>query len=79
MLKKIKDFINNFASIFEETSADSIHADTVYSELEEWDSVMVLSLISMIDQEYDAVVDVDEMNETRTVEDLFNYVKSLTE
>ena len=26
-----------------------------------------------------ALVDVDEMNETRTVEDLFNYVKSLTE
>ena len=76
---ELKDFINNFASIFEETSVDSIQADTVYSELEEWDSVMVLSLISMIDQEYDAVVDVDEMNETRTVEDLFNYVKSLCE
>lgn len=30
---ELKDFINNFASIFEETSADSIHADTVYSEL----------------------------------------------
>lgn len=76
---ELKDFINNFASIFEETSVDSIQADTVYSELEEWDSVMVLSLISMIDQEYDAVVDVDEMNEARTVEDLFNYVKSLCE
>ena len=76
---ELKDFINNFASIFEETSVDSIQADTVYSELEEWDSVMVLSLISMIDQEYDAVVDVDEMNEARTVEDLFNCVKSLCE
>ena len=76
---ELKDFINNFASIFEETSADCIQPDTVYSELEEWDSVMVLSLISMVDQEYDAVVDVDEMNETRTVEDLFNYVKSLCE
>lgn len=74
---ELNDFIKNFANIFEETDASSIHADTVYSELEEWDSVMVLSLISMVDEEYGIVVDVDEMSETRTVEDLFNYVNSL--
>ena len=70
-------FIRDFASIFEGTNLASIKADTVYSELEEWDSVMILSLMSMIDEEYGVVVDVDEMSETRTVEDLFNYVKSL--
>lgn len=74
---ELQDFIKNFANIFEETDAASIKADTVYSELEEWDSVMVLSLISMIDEEYGVVVDVDDMSETRTVEDLFNYVNSL--
>ncbi len=74
---ELQDFIKNFANIFEETDAASIKSDTVYSELEEWDSVMVLSLISMIDEEYGVVVDVDEMSETRTVEDLFNYVNSL--
>lgn len=74
---KLTDFINDFAGIFEETSAESITGDTVYSELEEWDSVMLLSLISMIDEKYNVVVDVEELNETRTVEDLFNYVDSL--
>ncbi len=74
---KLTDFINDFAGIFEETSPESITGDTVYSELEEWDSVMLLSLISMIDEKYNVVVDVEELNETRTVEDLFNYVDSL--
>lgn len=73
---ELNDFIKNFTGIFEETDADAITAETVFSELPEWDSVMVLSLISMIDQEYEIVVDVDEMSEARTVEDLFNYVKS---
>ena len=75
---ELNDFIQKFANIFEETDLASIKADTVYSELEEWDSVMVLSLISMIDEEYGIIVDVDELSETRTVEDLFNYVNSLS-
>ena len=74
---KLTDFINDFAGIFEETSPESITGDTVYSALEEWDSVMLLSLISMIDEKYNVVVDVEELNETRTVEDLFKYVDSL--
>lgn len=75
---EINDFIKKFANIFEETDPNCIKADTVYSELEEWDSVMLLSLISMVDEEYGIIVDVDEMSETRTVEDLFNYVNSLS-
>lgn len=75
---EINDFIKKFANIFEETDPASINADTVYSELEEWDSVMLLSLISMVDEEYGIIVDVDELSETRTVEDLFNYVNSLS-
>lgn len=74
---ELKDFIKNFAGLFVETDQESINADTVYSELEEWDSVMVLSLITMIDEKYGAVVDIDEMSDSRTVEDLFYYVKSL--
>ena len=73
----LSNFIKNFANLFEETEPDNIKADTVYTELEEWDSVMVLSLITMIDEEYGVVVDVDEMSEAQTVEDLFNYVVSL--
>lgn len=77
MIMELKDFIKKFAGLFVETDPEYINAETVYSELEEWDSVMVLSLITMIDEEYGAVVDVDEMSESRTVEDLFNYVKYL--
>ena len=73
---ELKDFIKKLAGLFVETNPE-IKAETVYSELEEWDSVMVLSLITMIDEEYGVLVDVDEMSETRTVEDLFNYVRSL--
>jgi acyl carrier protein len=74
---ELNDFIAKFANLFEETDPSSITADTVYSEIEEWDSVMVLLLVSMIDEEYGVIVDVEEMSETETVKDLFEYVKSL--
>ena len=74
---ELNEFIAKFANLFEETDPSSITADTVYSEIEEWDSVMVLLLVSMIDEEYGVIVDVEEMSETETVKDLFEYVKSL--
>ncbi len=74
---ELQDFIKNFSSIFEETDPETIKADTVFSQLPEWDSVMILSLISMIDQEYDLMVDVEELNDAVTVQDLFDYVSSL--
>ena len=74
---ELNDFISKFAGLFEETDPATITADTVYSQLEEWDSVMVLLLVSMVDEEYGVIVDVEEMSETETVTDLFEYVKSL--
>ncbi|MBR5170087.1 MAG: acyl carrier protein [Muribaculaceae bacterium] len=74
---ELQDFIKNFSSIFEETDPETIKADTVFSQIPEWDSVMMLSLITMIDQEYDLMVDVEELNDAVTVQDLFDYVSSL--
>ena len=74
---ELNDFVTKFANLFEETDPSSITADTVYSQLEEWDSVMVLLLVSMVDEEYGVIVDVEEMSETETVNDLFEYVRSL--
>ncbi len=74
---ELNDFVSKFANLFEETDPAGINADTVYSQLEEWDSVMVLLLVSMIDEEYGVIVDVEKMSETETVKDLFEYVNSL--
>ena len=74
---ELNDFVAKFANLFEETDPSTITPETVYSQIEEWDSVMVLLLVSMIDEEYGVIVDVAEMSETETVNDLFEYVKSL--
>jgi acyl carrier protein len=73
---ELNKFIQNFAEQFDETDASEIKAETVFHDLDEWSSLIALSLIAMIDEEYDVTIKGDEMRSAVTVEDLFNIVKA---
>ena len=73
---ELNEFIQNFAEQFYETDASEIKAETVFHDLDEWSSLIALSLIAMIDEEYDVTIKGDEMRSAVTVEDLFNIVKA---
>ena len=72
----LKDFIQNFADQFDDTDASEIQANTVFKELEEWSSLIALSVIAMVDEEYDITIKGDDIRNSNTVEDLFNTVKA---
>lgn len=74
-MEKIK-FLENFASQFEETSVDEITFETNFKELDEWSSLMALSIIAMVDEAYGAKIKGEDIRKSSTVEDLFNIVKS---
>jgi acyl carrier protein len=73
---ELNEFIQNFADQFDETDASEFKAETVFHDLDEWSSLIALSVIAMIDEEYDVTVKGDEMRAAVTIEDLFNIVKS---
>ena len=73
---EIKEFIENFADQFDDTDASEITATTNYRELEEWSSLIALSVIAMVDDEYDVTLKGDDITGCTTVEDLFNLVQS---
>ena len=47
-----------------------------YRELDEWSSLAALSIIAMIDEEYDVQLNADEMRRTQTIQELFDLVQS---
>ena len=49
---EIKEFIENFADQFDETDASVLTPETVFHELEDYSSLVALSIIAMIDEEY---------------------------
>ena len=75
----LDQFIENFADLFDETDPDTINATTQFKDVEEWSSLVALSVIAMIDEEYDVEFKGDDIRGSNTVEDLYNIVKSRVE
>ncbi len=73
---EINEFIENFAEQFEDTNVGEIKAETVFKDLDEWSSLIALSVIAMVDEEYDVTIKGDDIRNSNTVEDLFNVVKA---
>jgi len=71
-----EDFLLNFANQFDETDASEITIKTAFKNLEEWSSLLSLSVIAMCDEEYNVKIKGDDIKNAQTVNDLFEVVKS---
>lgn len=76
---EINSFIEHFAEQFEDTDASEFKSETVFKELEEWSSLIALSVIAMVDEEYEVTLKGDDIRNSTTIADLFNNVKSKAE
>lgn len=73
---EIKEFISNFADQFDELDANVLTPETEFKQLDDWNSLVALSVIAMIDEEYDVTIKGDDIRNAKTIEDLYNNVKS---
>lgn len=73
---EINEFVAHFAEQFEETNANEFGPETKFRELDEWSSLIALSVIAMVDEEYDVTLKGDDVRNSSTIEDLYNIVKS---
>ncbi|KQC34058.1 acyl carrier protein [Nonlabens sp. YIK11] len=72
----MEDFINNFAEQFDETDRSEFQNDTQFKDLDEWDSMIALSIIAMMDEEYGTTINGDDIKKADTIEDLFKIVNA---
>ena len=75
----MKEFLENFADQFDETDAALIKPETEYKNLAEWSSMLALSVMAMADEEYDVQLKGDDIRTTKTIQELFEIVKSRIE
>lgn len=73
---ELQDFVQNFADQFDETDAAVFTPDTRFRDLDEWSSLIGLSIILMVDEEYGITLEAADMKKAETIEDLFNIVQS---
>lgn len=76
---EIEKFVAKFAEQFEDTTTDGFTADTKFRDIEEWDSLIALSVIAMADDEYGVQLTGDDIRASVTIGDIFEKVKAKKE
>lgn len=71
-----KKFIQNFADQFDETGASELTLDTKFRDIDEWSSIIALSVMAMCAEEYDVILSANEMESANQISDIYNIVKS---
>lgn len=75
-MKTLEEFVQLFAEQFDETDPSVFGPDTNFREVDEWSSLIGLSLIAMADEEFDVALAGDDIKNAHTVEDLYNTIIS---
>lgn len=70
----INTFIDNFAGQLDDTTVDQLKPETVFRDLPEWSSLIGLSVIAMVDEEYGVALTGNDIRSSQTIKDIFDKV-----
>lgn len=73
---ELEDFVVEFADQFDETDPSEIDAETAFHDLDEWSSLIALSVMNMVDKKLGKQLNFKEMKAMATVRQLFEYIQS---
>lgn len=73
---EIKEFIEKFGEIFDDTDVSTLNADTKFRELDEWSSLSALGVIALADEEFDVELSGNELRQAETIQDLYNLISN---
>lgn len=71
-----QDFIEKFAEALEIEEASSLTPETEFRFLEQWDSINYLSVIAMMDEEYDIQIEQSEFKKLNTIQSIVDYIEA---
>ena len=72
----LDEFVKAFAAEFDDTPEEIFKTDTHYRELDEWGSLVSLSIISMVDDEMGKRLTGAVLRKCTTIEELYNLVEA---
>lgn len=72
----IKVFIENFVDQFDDLELADVTPETVMRDLDEWSSMIGLSLLNMAEKEYGVNLTFDELRHSITVQNLYDTIAS---
>lgn len=74
---EFKEFLENFREQFEDTDPSEIQAETDFHDLDEWGSLLGMSVIAMTKEVYGKKITGKQIKECKSVKALFDLIESL--
>lgn len=71
-----KEFIEKFEQIFDDVNPGTLNGSIFFREIEEWNSLMALALIAMVDDEFNISLNGDDIRNSKTIDDLYNVINN---
>lgn len=71
---EVNKFLENFKNQLADVDGISINVETKFRELDSWDSLTALSVLLMINEEYNVEISDSELRECQTVNDIFKII-----
>ena len=70
----VQEFIEKFAEAID-IEASELTADNEFRTLDEWDSVAYISVIAMMDEEYDIQIEMAQFKQLKTLGAIAAYIE----
>lgn len=70
----MKNLIDEFTNLLDEKPSIAINADTVFKEIPEWDSLLALTLIVMVSNNYKKSINGEDVRRCQTIRDLYELI-----
>lgn len=74
MKLEMTTFIQDFEELFDEVEQGFITKETVIRDLDEWSSLIALTLIAMADENYDIKLTGDDIRTSVTLDDIYQKI-----
>ena len=72
----IAEFKQKFSDAIDDESILVLDLQANFKDIESWDSFSGMSIISMIDEEFDITINAEEMSRIFTIEELYHFISN---
>ena len=74
LVMDVNDFLERFSELFDETPRSEITEDIDFKNMDEWSSLIGLSVIAMVDEYYSVRITGEDIRNSKTILELYTVV-----
>ena len=73
-MKTLEEFVKLFGELFDDIDVSGFTPETDFRDNDEWSSLIGLSVIAMVDDEFDVTLVGDDIKNSKTIADIYNRI-----